>query len=163
MTQAPAGQVAIAGFADHHAHLLKESGGVPFAWQGGTVRAYHEQVGRSASTPMDVAEPDIEQPPGELAARLLRGLTRAAAAGLTEVTEMGMRRWWYLDVLHRAALTAPLPARVRIYLASGLAEETSAPRPEGRKRPVHPARRNQVLRRWLAGPAHLRDVRQIRR
>jgi predicted amidohydrolase YtcJ len=126
MTQAPAGHVAIAGFADHHAHLLKESGGVPFAWQDGTVRAYHEQVRRSASTPMDVAEPDIEQPLSELAARLLRGLTMAAAAGLTEVTEMGMRRWWYLDALQLAARAAPLPARVRVYLASGLAQETSA-------------------------------------
>ena len=125
MAQAPAGQVAVPGFTDHHAHLLKEYGGVPFAWQGGTVREFHERVRRSGSTPMDVAEPDSGAPPGELAARLVRGLDRAAAAGLTEVTEMGMRQWWYLAALERAARAGPLPARVRIYLASGLAENAS--------------------------------------
>ncbi len=125
MIQAPAGQVAIPGFADHHAHLLKEYGGVPFAWQGGTVREFHERVRRSGSTPMDVAEPASGEPLDELAARLVRGLTRAAAAGLTEVTEMGMRQWWYLTALERAARSGPLPARVRVYLASGLAETAS--------------------------------------
>ncbi len=125
MPQEQAGQVAIAGFADHHAHLLKEYGGVPFAWQGSTVREFHEQVRRSGSTPMDVAEPAAGQPFGELAARLVRGLARAAAAGLTEVTEMGMRQWWYLTALERSGRAGPLPARVRIYLASGLAEGTS--------------------------------------
>ncbi|HEX9065482.1 MAG TPA: amidohydrolase family protein [Streptosporangiaceae bacterium] len=125
MTQAPAGQTAIAGFADHHAHLLKQYGGVPFAWQGGTVREFHERVSRSGSTPMDVAEPPPGDPAGELTTRLVRGLAAAAAAGLTEITEMGMRRWWYLTALQRAASAGPLPARVRIYLASGLAETTS--------------------------------------
>ena len=125
MTTATAGRIAIPGFADHHAHLLKKYGGVPFAWQGGTVREFHERVRRSGSTPMDVAEPASGAPPGELAARLVRGLARAAAAGLTEVTEMGMRQWWYLAALERAARSGPLPARVRIYLASGLAETTS--------------------------------------
>ncbi|MGI9008782.1 MAG: amidohydrolase family protein [Streptosporangiaceae bacterium] len=126
MTQGPAGQVAIPGFADHHAHLLKEYGGVPFAWQGGTVREFHERVHRSGSTPMDVAEPACAEPLDQLAARLVHGLSRAAAAGLTEVTEMGMRQWWYLDALERAARSGRLPARVRIYLASGLAENTNA-------------------------------------
>jgi predicted amidohydrolase YtcJ len=126
VTEVPAGQFPIAGFADHHAHLLKASGGVPFAWHGGTVGEFHERVRRSGSTPMDVPEPASGRPPDELAARLSHGLARAAAAGLTEVTEMGMRQWWYLDVLERAARSWPLPARVRIYLASGLAEATSA-------------------------------------
>lgn len=125
MIQPTGGQVAIAGFADHHAHLLKEFGGAPFPWQGGTVREYHERVRRSGSTPMDVAEPPVDEPPDELAARLLRGLDLAASAGLTEITEMGMRQWWYLDALEKARRTRPLPARVRVYLASGLAETTS--------------------------------------
>jgi predicted amidohydrolase YtcJ len=151
MTQAPARQVAIAGFADHHAHLLKESGGVPFAWQGGTVRAYHEQVRRSASTPMDVAEPAIEEPPDELAARLVRGLSAAAAAGLTEVTEMGMRRWWYLDALQRAAPAGSLPARVRIYLASGLAEETGAAELQARRTACGPFVRLEGIKFYADG------------
>jgi predicted amidohydrolase YtcJ len=151
MTQAPVDQAAIAGFADHHAHLLKQSGGVPFAWQGGTVRAYHEQVRRSASTPMDVAEPDLDQPADELAARLLRGLRVAAAAGLTEVTEMGMRRWWYLDALDRAASAAPLPARVRIYLASGLAKETSAAELQDRRAACGPFVRLEGIKFYADG------------
>jgi predicted amidohydrolase YtcJ len=59
-----------------------------------------------------------------IAGRLHDGLTAAASTGLVEITEMGMRDWCYLDALER--LTAgdrPLPVRVRLYLASGLAEE----------------------------------------
>lgn len=151
MTPTPAGQVAIAGFADHHAHLLKQSGGVPFAWQDSTVRAYHEQVRRSASTPMDVAEPAVDGPPDELAARLLRGLSAAAAAGLTEVTEMGMRRWWYLDALDRAARAGSLPARVRIYLASGLAEETSVAELQARRTACGPFIRLEGIKFYADG------------
>jgi predicted amidohydrolase YtcJ len=38
---------------------------------------------------------------------------------------MGMRGWDYLDALTAAQAAAPLPVRVRIYLASGLTEESS--------------------------------------
>lgn len=112
------------GFVDHHAHLLKESAGIPFPWQGTTVRAFHEQVLRDGVTPMDVAEPPGTEPLGELAGRLYRGLSRAAGTGLVEVTEMGMRHWWYLDALTAICQSGPLPARVRIYLASGLAQQS---------------------------------------
>ena len=120
------GCVELPGLVDHHTHLLKQASGVPFAWQpAGTVRQFHEQVAASGSTPMDVPEPDADEPLVALAGRLRRALAEAARTGLTEVTEMGMRSWWYLDALDRAAAEQPLPARVRIYLASGLAGQSS--------------------------------------
>ncbi len=74
---------------------------------------------------MDVLDPapDLGRP--DLDRRLLTGLESAAAAGLVEVTEMGMRSWAYLDALTALQATGPLPCRVRIYLASGLAAEAS--------------------------------------
>jgi len=116
--------VAISGFVDHHTHLLKEAAGTPFPWQGTTVRAFHEQVRREGTTPMDVPESPAGEPLEEGKESLYRGLGRAAAAGLVEVTEMGMRHWWYLDALASLG-DGPLPARVRIYLASGLAERSA--------------------------------------
>ena len=118
-----AADIAISGFVDHHTHLLKEAAGTPFPWQGTTVRAFHERVRRDGTTPMDVPEPPTGEPLEERMERLYRGLGRAAAAGLVEVTEMGMRHWWYLDALASLG-DRPLPARVRIYLASGLAERS---------------------------------------
>jgi hypothetical protein len=118
--------IPISGFVDHHTHLLAEAAGVPFPWQGGTVRAFHERVHSDRSTPMDVPEPAAgDVPAAELASRLHRGLSRAAALGLVEITEMGMRDWRYLDALATSG-DRPLPARVRIYLASGLAERSGA-------------------------------------
>ena len=113
---------SVAGFVDHHAHLLKTAGGVPYPWEGTSVREFHERVWRAGSTPMDVPEPATTDSPDDLAARLRHGLAMAAAVGLVEVTEMGMRDWSYLDALTRASELGPLPARVRLYLASGLAE-----------------------------------------
>ena len=82
---------------------------------------------------MDVPEPAAAEPLGELASRLYGGLSRAARAGLVEVTEMGMRRWWYLDALDAIGQHGPLPARLRIYLASGLAEGTAAAELDARR------------------------------
>jgi predicted amidohydrolase YtcJ len=115
--------IALAGFVDHHTHLLKTAAGVPFAWHGTTVREFHERVWRDGSTPMDVPDPAIADSAGELAARLHEGLAMAARVGLVEITEMGMRAWHYLDALTWLSERGPLPARVRIYLASGLAEQ----------------------------------------
>lgn len=115
--------VEVAGFVDHHTHLLKAASGLPWPWQGRNVRDFHEQVWRDGSTPMDIPDPVSPCQPGELTDRLLAGLAMAAQAGLVEVTEMGMRDWSYLDALMTAS--EPLPVRVRIYLASGLAESAS--------------------------------------
>ncbi len=116
--------VPVSGFVDHHTHLLAQAAGVPFPWAGGTVRAFHQRVSADLTTPMDVPEPELaDVPADERSARLHRGLARAAAAGLVEVTEMGMRDWWYTDALNEFG-ERPLPARLRIYLASGLAERS---------------------------------------
>jgi predicted amidohydrolase YtcJ len=130
--------VTVGGFVDHHAHLLKAASRVPWPWQGSSVGEFHRQVARDGSTPMDVAEPGGSHPPDEMARRLHRGLSRAAAAGLVEVTEMGMRDWWYYDALAGLQRHGPLPARVRIYLASGLAERASAAELESRRADAGP-------------------------
>jgi predicted amidohydrolase YtcJ len=121
------------GFVDHHTHLLKDAARTPFPWQGTTVREFHQKVARAGTTPMDIAEPGPDGPPQEMERRLLQGLTRAARSGLVEVTEMGMRDWWYLDALIRLSEAAPLPARVRIYLACGLAESAGLTELETRR------------------------------
>jgi predicted amidohydrolase YtcJ len=74
---------------------------------------------------MDVLDPapDLSRP--DLDDRLRAGLRSAAAAGLVEITEMGMRSWAYLTALQALQAAGPLPCRVRIYLASGLAAEAS--------------------------------------
>jgi predicted amidohydrolase YtcJ len=114
---------AISGFVDHHAHLLTEAAGTPFPWHGTTVRAFHEQVRRDGTTPMDVPETPGGGSLEERVRRLYWGLGRAATVGLVEITEMGMRHWWYLDALASFG-QRPLPVRVRVYLASGLAERS---------------------------------------
>jgi predicted amidohydrolase YtcJ len=119
------GNVAVGGFVDHHAHLLKTASGVAWPWQGTTVREFHERIWRAGSTPMDVPDPARPVPLDELAARLARGLAEAAALGLVEVTEMGMREWYYLEALEIAQQRSQLAARVRIYVASGLAESAT--------------------------------------
>jgi predicted amidohydrolase YtcJ len=126
--------VAVPGFVDAHTHLLKEAGGVPFPWVGSTVAEYHRRVARDGSTPMDVPEPPPSGEEPELAARLRAGLAAAAVTGLVEVTEMGMGEWWYLDVLERLEHQAgALPLRVRIYLASGLAERAGPAEMDARR------------------------------
>src|SRR5580658_6107276 len=90
--------VVVGGFVDHHTHLLKTAAGQPWPWQGTTVREFHQRVWRDGTTPMDLPDP-VDAPLGEFAARLRDGLAGAAGLGLTEVTEMGMRDWSYLDAL----------------------------------------------------------------
>jgi predicted amidohydrolase YtcJ len=126
--------VAVPGFVDAHTHLLTDAGGVPLPRETSTVAAFHRRVAGEGSTPMDVPEPPPSADEPELAARLAAGLARAAATGLVEVTEMGMYAWWYLDVLERLELQAGgLPVRVRIYLASGLAERAGLAEMEARR------------------------------
>jgi predicted amidohydrolase YtcJ len=122
MQQSAPAQVAVPGLTDHHAHLLRDAAGVGFPADTQAVRTFHERVARAGSTPMDVLDPPPSEP--GLPGRLVAGLARAAAAGLVEITEMGMRGWAYLEALTSAAAVAPLPVRVRIYVASGLAEDS---------------------------------------
>jgi predicted amidohydrolase YtcJ len=121
-TPAPPNGVAVPGFTDSHAHLLKDSAGLALAIDAPAVRAFHAEVAASGSTPMDVPDPLPARPLSWLAGRLRAGLARAAAAGLTEVTEMGVRDWRYLEALDILQDIGPLPARLRVYLASGLTD-----------------------------------------
>ena len=124
MPQPPAPAV-VPGFTDAHTHLLAVAAGVPAPWEATGVPAFHRAVAEAGSTPMDVPEPAPSDPADILTERLRTGLAVAAAAGLVEITDMGTRSWWYVDALTALAEAGPLPVRVRVYLASGLTQETS--------------------------------------
>lgn len=149
MDQSPPTPVAIPGFTDHHAHLLREAAGVGFPATTAAVRAFHQRVAREGGTPMDVLDPPLTE--SGLAGRLVAGLARAAASGLVEITEMGMRSWAYLDALDAAQETGPLPVRVRIYLASGLAEESSLPELDQRRANCGPWLRLEGIKFYADG------------
>jgi predicted amidohydrolase YtcJ len=131
MQQSAGAQVAVPGLTDNHAHLLRQAAGVRFPAGTDAVRAFHERVARAGSTPMDVLDPPPNEP--GLPGLLIAGLARAAAVGLVEITEMGMRGWDYLGALIAAQAAAALPVRVRIYVASGLAEESSPAEVDARR------------------------------
>jgi predicted amidohydrolase YtcJ len=149
MSQLTGGPVAVPGFADHHAHLLRESAGVRFPATREQVRAFHLRVAGAGGTPMDVLDPPVTG--GDLPGRLTAGLSAAAAAGLVEVTEMGMRSWDYLTALSEAAAAAPLPARVRIYLASGLADESGLAELDARRADCGPWLRLEGVKFYADG------------
>lgn len=151
MTEPAGAPVEVPGFVDHHAHLLKEAGGSPYPWKAVGVRAFHEQVSKGGVTPMDVPELPAPGSRDELAGRLLAGLAGAAAAGLVELTEMGMRDWRYLDALTAHAGSGPLPARLRIYLASGLAEEAGPDEIGARRRDSGPWVRLEGIKFYADG------------
>jgi predicted amidohydrolase YtcJ len=132
-------QIAVPGFVDHHAHLLRDAAGVPFPAGPAAVREFHQHVAAAGSTPMDVLDPPGPLAGSGLPATLVAALGRAAATGLVEVTEMGMRSWAYLEALAAAQDAGPLPARVRLYLASGLAGESSLAELDSRTRQRWPA------------------------
>jgi predicted amidohydrolase YtcJ len=114
------------GFVDHHAHFLRVTAGElgpcdvtdPEA-----IHRYHHRMADRWSTPMD----DDDRPPRpehrDFPAVLEAGLREAAALGLVQITEAGMFDWTYLDALQVARDRAEkLPCRVRLLVASGLAE-----------------------------------------
>jgi hypothetical protein len=86
-----AAQVSVSGFADHHAHLLRASAGIRFPATADAVRDFHRQVAAEGRSPMDVPDPPTALGLPGLGGRLMTGLAAAAAAGLVDVTEMGMR------------------------------------------------------------------------
>jgi predicted amidohydrolase YtcJ len=126
-----AATVSVPGFTDHHAHLLRSAAGVRFPPGSAAVRDFHLRVAAQGSTPMDVLDPLLRVP--NLTDKLLAGLAAAATRGLVEITEMGMRGWGYLDALTAAQEKGPLPVRVRVYLASGLAKESGAAEIDARR------------------------------
>lgn len=114
-----------AGFVDHHTHLLRVSAGVEPAYCDATdpeaVAAWHRLVVGRWSTPMDEPDPPLTVD-DHLRGQLERGLDRAAALGLVQVTEAGMTDWAYLEALLALRARGPLAVRVRLLIASGIAD-----------------------------------------
>jgi predicted amidohydrolase YtcJ len=123
-TSPTAAQVSVPGFVDHHAHLLRDAAGVGFPPTPQAVRDFHRSVAEQGRSPMDVPDPAGPLAAPNLGDLLMGGLRRAAATGLVEITEMGMRSWAYLEALTAQQAAGPLPCRVQIYVASGLADES---------------------------------------
>lgn len=111
------------GFVDHHVHLLRVAAE---DWSNydltdpASIAAFHRSVASKGSTPMDEHAPlgDRRDLPGMLE----RGLQKAAEVGLVQVTEAGMTDWRYLDALMDRREKGVLPIRVRILVASGVAD-----------------------------------------
>jgi predicted amidohydrolase YtcJ len=112
------------GFVDHHTHLLRVSVGAEApcdATDPAEVAAYHRAVLGRWSTPMDEPTEPLVVHDGVRGA-LERGLARAAGLGLVQVTEAGMHDWSLLEALQDLRARGPLPVRVRVLAASGIAE-----------------------------------------
>ena len=112
------------GFVDHHVHLLrvaaKDWGGNYDLSDPASIADWHRSVASRRSTPMDEQAP--LSPRQDLPGMLERGLRHAAELGLVEVTEAGMTDWGYLEALIDRRERDLLPVRVRILVASGIAD-----------------------------------------
>ncbi|MCU1380811.1 MAG: putative secreted protein [Acidimicrobiales bacterium] len=114
------------GFVDHHAHLLTVAvGRQPACCSGQTteeIQAWHHLVLSRWSTPMDQPSEPLPVHDGTRGA-IERGLHHARELGLVQVTEAGMEDWAYLEALLQIrARLGELPVRVRILVASGIAD-----------------------------------------
>lgn len=107
-------------FVDHHTHVLSFAGnehwGLPD--EDETQRQY--RLARDGSTPMDDT---FTVRVGDLASAVRSALEHAASVGLVQVTEAGMTSWRYLDLLQDLRRDGGLPVRVRLLLASGIANQ----------------------------------------
>ncbi|HUF32908.1 MAG TPA: amidohydrolase family protein [Acidimicrobiales bacterium] len=113
------------GFVDHHTHVLRVAAGVEPPWcdpgDAAAVADYHRSVAGRWSTPMDEPDPPLTVD-DHLRGQLERGLARAASHGLVQVTEAGMTDWAYLEALLALRQRGPLPVRLRLFVASGIAD-----------------------------------------
>ncbi|MEA3054603.1 MAG: hypothetical protein QOD30_35 [Actinomycetota bacterium] len=109
------------GFVDHHTHLLRVSHPSVYGRRHESITAFHRDVQERGSTPMDELERPLVVDDG-LRGDLERGLHEARDLGLVEITEAGMIDWAYLDALRDLRQRDVLPVRVRILVASGVAD-----------------------------------------
>jgi predicted amidohydrolase YtcJ len=115
------------GFVDHHAHLLQAAAGrVPAHCGGGadnlaSTAAWHRLVADRGSTPMDEPVQPLEVHDG-LRGALERALNHARTLGIVQLTEAGMDDWAYLEALLGLRARGPLPVRLRLFVASGIAD-----------------------------------------
>lgn len=110
-----------AGFVDHHTHLLWTSHPSRPARRFESVAEFHRNVSERWSTPMDEEHEPLTVD-DQLRGSLERGLHEARDLGLVEITEAGLRDWAYLDALRDLRVKDELPVRVRIFVASGIAD-----------------------------------------
>jgi predicted amidohydrolase YtcJ len=115
------------GFVDHHAHALRVMTGAPPPWGDPSgVRQFHHDCVEHGVSPVDVEDPEGDVDLVDLTTQVLDG---AARSGLVELWEAGIRSWRYLDaLLELREAGAPLPVRVRLLVAAGLAEAGMRPR-----------------------------------
>ena len=111
------------GFVDHHVHLIRVSARERPRYDLSTPQSiadFHRRVAAEGTTPMDVPG----EPPGvdDLPAALRDGLAWAGSLGLVQVTEAGMTDWAHWDALRTLRDDGELPIRVRILVASGVAD-----------------------------------------
>lgn len=113
------------GFVDHHTHLLRVAGGRLPPYCDGTdleaVRDWHRLVSERYSTPTDEPVQPLEVHDG-LRGALERALNQAREVGLVQITEAGMDDWAYLEALLALRARDVLPVRVRLLVASGIAD-----------------------------------------
>lgn len=117
------------GLIDYHTHLLRDAAGGRPAFMYGDVAKFHDRVHRSGSTPMDVEPEPIHE--ANLADAVLRRLNKANENGLVEIWEAGLDHLSYLHVLEELREEQELPVRVRILVASGVAERHGMPERTG--------------------------------
>jgi predicted amidohydrolase YtcJ len=114
-----------AGFVDAHTHLLRAATGVPAPYGDPSdheaIAAWHRRVAERWSTPMDEEEAPVAVD-DRLRGSIERVLDRARAVGLVEVTEAGLRDWGLLEALLALRARGELPVRVRLLIASGIAD-----------------------------------------
>jgi hypothetical protein len=108
------------GFVDHHAHLLRAAALLAESWGSAeAIRALHHSCAQHGVSPVDAIEPPER---GDLPGVLRSALQRARSVGLVEIWEAGVRHPSYWAALHALRDEGPLPLRVRLLVAAGLAE-----------------------------------------
>ncbi len=115
----------VPGFVDYHTHLVRiAAGGLP-SFAHPDVKGFHERLAAEGSSPMDqVGEP---LPMDGLAGRIAESLATAKQRGLVEIWEAGLDDLACLRALLDLREADALDVRVRIFLASGLAEREGVP------------------------------------
>ena len=114
--------VELPGFVDAHTHLLRVAAGATPPYDladPASIAKHHRSCGWRGVTPMDEPYPYTAH---DLDGQIGRWLERAAAVGLVEVWEAGLDQWEYLDALQRLRDRGLLPVRVRLLVASGIAD-----------------------------------------
>ena len=108
---------SLPGFVDAHTHLLAVAAGERIRDDNAS---YYRSLASRGTTPTDVIhgfDAGVNLP-----VAFGRALEQAAAVGLVEIHEAGMQHWEYWEALQRLRDTEILPVRVRIFVASGVAD-----------------------------------------